>query len=271
MSRNTSRSYASDVSDFEWEFIEPFTRQKPGRGRKRTVDIRAVVNAIFYLNKTGCQWEMLPRDFPDYRHVNYYYNQWRKDGAWDAIQTTVRECARLAEGRESEPSMAIIDSQSVKTDQYGEEQDYDGHKQVKGRKRHIAVDTLGFLLFVVVTCAATRDAEGGQALCDTIQEQVPRVKKVLVDSAYRGQLLEYVARWCRFAVEVVAKSPGQKGFQVQPWRWIVERTFGWFIWYRRLSKDYERTVDSSETMVKIASIRMMLRRLEKSAFPVFYF
>ena len=167
--------------------------------------------------------------------------------------------------------MIIIDSQSVKTDHYGEEQDYDGYKQGKGRKRPSAVDTRGFRLFVVVTCAAPRDAEGGQALCDTIQEKVPRVKNVLVDSAYRGQLLEYVARWCRFVVEVVAKSPGQKGFQVQPWRWIVERTFGWFIWYRRLSKDYERTVDSSETMVKITSIRMMLRRLEKSAFPVFYF
>ena len=132
MSSNTLRKYASDVSDFEWEFIEPFTRQKPGRGRRRTVDLRAVVTAIFYLNKTGCQWEMLPHEFPDYRHVNYSYNQWRKDGTWDTIQTTVGACARIAEGRDPEPSMAIIDSQSVKTDQYGEDQDYAGHKQVKG-------------------------------------------------------------------------------------------------------------------------------------------
>jgi len=262
--------YASDLTDFEWECIEPCTRQKPGRGKKRTVAIRAVLNAIFYINKTGCQWHMLPKEFPDYRHVNYYYKKWQKDGTWDVIQETLRACARSAEGRDPEPSMVIIDSQSVKSDQYGEEHDYDGPKKVKGRKRHIAVDTLGFLVFVMVTCAATRDAEAGEELCAAIQQKRSRVKKVLVDSAYRGGLVDYVQRRCRFALEVVSKLTDQQGFVVQPWRWIVERTFGWFIWYRRLSKDYERTTESSETMVKIASIRMMLRRLEKSAFGTFY-
>ena len=270
MARYSKTSYASDVTDFEWEFIEPFTRQKPGRGKKRTVDIRAVVNAIFYINKTGCQWEMLPHDFPDYRHVNYYYTKWRKDGTWDDIMDTVRACARIAEGHDPEPSMAIIDSQSVKTDQYGEDHGFDGHKKIKGRKRHIAVDTLGFLLFVFVTCAATRDVEGGYELCHELQQKRPRIKKVLVDSAYRGEFVEHVTRYYRFTVDVVQKIAGQQGFIVQPWRWIVERTFAWCIWYRRLSKDYEKTVDSSETMLKIANIRIMLRRLEKKAFGVLY-
>jgi putative transposase len=263
------KPYASDLSDIEWQIVEPFVQQPAGKGRKRTVDIREVLDAIFYINKTGCQWHMLPHDFPDYRHVHYYYRIWRRKGIWDAILRELRRDIRIAEGRDPEPSGAILDSQSVKTDQYGEERGYDGGKRVKGRKRHIVVDTLGLLLFVLVTSASVQDRDGGVELCDDVQQQAPRVRKMWADSAYSGELVEYVQRWCRFVLEIIKKPREQRGFQVHPIRWIVERSLGWLNWYRRLSKDYEKTVESSETMIKIANVRIMLRRLVADIYPMF--
>jgi putative transposase len=263
------KPYASDLSDLEWEIVEPFVKQPPGKGKKRTVNIREVLNAIFYINKTGCQWHMLPHEFPDYRHVNYYYCLWRRKGIWDALLDALRRDIRIAEGRDPEPSGAILDSQSVETDHNGEERGFDGGKQVKGRKRHLVVDTLGLILLVLVTRASLQDRDGGVELCDEVQQKAPRIQKIWADSAYRGELVEYVAKWCRFVLEIVKKPADQRGFQVHPIRWIVERTLGWLNWYRRLSKDYEKTVASSEAMVKIASIRIMLRRLIADVYPMF--
>ncbi len=188
MSKHIPRKpYPTDISDEAWEWIAPLLAQKAGPGRKRIVDIREIVNAIFYLDKTGCQWDMLPHDFPDYRHVNYYYLEWTRSGVWDQVLDHLRELARVAAGKQPEPSAGVLDSQSVKTTGHGEERGYDSGKNVKGRKRHLIVDTLGLLLVVMVTSAAVQDRDGGVEVCEQAQHTYPRLKKIWADSAYRGE------------------------------------------------------------------------------------
>ena len=258
------KRYTTDVDDTAWMLIEPLVQQKPGQGRKRTVNIREVVNALFYLDHTGCQWEMLPKEFPDYRHVNYYHLKWTRDGTWDTILDVARQIARNIAGHADEPTAAILDSQSVKTTGFGEEQGFDGGKRIKGRKRFLIVDTLGLILSVMVMRASLSEPAGGVEILDDINQRFPTIKKVWADSAYGGELVTYVQQWCHFVLEIVRPAPDQKGFQVQPKRWIVERTFGWFNWDRRLSKDYEKTVESSEAMLKISAIRLMLKRISSA-------
>jgi putative transposase len=255
--------YDSDLKDQEWTCIAPRVAQKDGPGRKRTIDIREVVNALCYMTKTGCQWRMLPHDLPPWQHVAYYYYKWGADGTLEAINDCLRTEIRIELGRDPEPSVAIIDSQSVKTVSHGEERGYDTAKQVKGRKRHLAVDILGLLLIVMVTAASVQDSDAGQEVLIDIKAKTSRLKKVYADQGYKQWLVDWIAKWQTFVLEIVTKPPEQRGFQVHPKRWIVERGFAWFGNYRRLSKDYERIVASSEGMIRIASMHLMARKLAR--------
>ena len=263
-SKEFEKRYPTDVDDADWMLIEPIVRQKPGQGRKRTVNIREVVNAIFYLNHTGCQWEMLPKEFPDYRHVSYYYWKWIREGTWDELNDVMRSITRNIEGHDSDPSAAILDSQSTKTTIKGEEQGFDAGKRVKGRKRFLVVDTLGLLLVVMVMSAYRSESSGGSDILEGVHQKFVTIERVWADSAYGGRLVEYVNKWFRFVLEIIRPSPDQQGFEVHPKRWIVERTLSWLNWSRRLSKEYEMRTESSEAMIKIAMIRLMLKRIKSA-------
>ncbi len=249
------KRYSSDVTDSQWEVIKHLLNYK----RKRKHDIRQVANAVFYLVKTGCQWRQLPKDLPPWPIVRYYYDRWRDAGLIKRMLRRLRGLVRRQAGRRTSPRAAIIDCQSVKTTSLGGIRGFDNHKKVKGRKRHIVVDTMGLLLAVIVHAANEHESKTALKLLEKLYKRFPRLKRIFADQAYQGDLIEAVRRCFGWLLDVV-KRVG-KGFQVLPKRWVVERTFGWFEGYRRLSKDYERLVENSEAMVQLAMIRLMLNRL----------
>jgi putative transposase len=257
--------YPSDLSDREWKYLLQHLPSQSSRGRPRTHSLREICNAIFYVLRTGCPWRYLPSNFPPWQTVFYHFRRWRLKGNWYQLFTALRVAERERVGRNAEPSAAIIDSQSVKTvEESASISGFDAHKHIKGRKRHLLVDTLGLLLAVYVTPADMHDTLGAHRLLAGLAPLVPRLKKIWADGAYRGWEL---AEWCRaegnWDLEVLERTPGVRGFSVQPRRWVVERSFGWLSRNRRLRNDYERKVQTSETLIQLALIRLFVTRLGK--------
>jgi putative transposase len=275
---SSRKVYPSDLTDEQWAIVEPMippAKQHPRGGRPREVDMREVLNTIFYLNRSGCQWDMLPHDLLPKSTVYDYFAQWRDDGTWAKMVKALRERTRREAGCEPSPSAACIDSQSVKTTEIGgPERGYDGGKKINGRKRHLLVDTLGVLIAVLITSAGLDDGVAAPLLLGLVTPQdFPRLATIFADQKYHNHALdawmdEHRTNW---RIEVKVRPAGTKGFTPLEKRWVIERTNAWHGRYRRNSKDYERSTESSTAMIQISNIHLMLNRLSPCGRPAFHY
>jgi transposase len=264
---DAARCYPSTVTDEVWAVLEPLLPvHDPHRGgRPRLYDNRLIIDTIFYVLRSGCQWRMVPHDLAPWSAAYRWYRQWTADDTWDAVHDRLREQVRISAGRDPNPSAAVLDAQSIKSSEGGEQRGFDAGKKTTGRKRHLVVDTLGLLLVVMVTAASVQDRAGGRALLERLAARFPTVALIWADGGYANTvdagLLTWARQQLRLVVAIVKRSDKVKGFQVLARRWVVERTFGWLVRNRRLARDYERLTTTSEAMVKIAMIRLMAIRL----------
>jgi putative transposase len=256
-----AKRYASDLTDAEFALVEPRLPPPCRLGRRRKTDLRAVLDAIFYLLRTGCQWRLLPKCFPPRSTVFGYFRRWWQDGTLLGLYYALLVPARQAAGREPQPTAGIVDSQSVKTSESGGPRGYDAGKKINGRKRHVLVDTLGLLLRGIVHAANRQDRDGLAPLLTRIRRRFPFLGLLFADGGYRGEVAAAAARQERLALAIVKRSDAALGFVVLPRRWVVERSFAWFGRNRRLAKDVESLIASSTAMLYLAATRLLTRRL----------
>jgi transposase len=266
------RRYPSDLSDREWALIEPLlppARSGGPKGGRPPAPRRDVVDAICYLVRTGCSWRQLPGDFPPWRTVYGYFAAWKADGTLARLHDSLRDQIRAVEQRAAEPTAGIVDAQVVRgADTVGaENRGYDAAKKTNGRKRHVVVDTLGLLLVVIVTAASTQDRDGGRLVVERVLGAHPGLRLVWADAGYAGRLVAWARNTAGLIIDIVRRRDGQRGFEVLPRRWVVERTFAWIMKCRRLSADYERTTLHAEAMVQWAMVGLMARRLARRRDP----
>jgi len=254
--------YDSSLTDAQWAFLQPMLSQ-PSRSGRPPTDRRRIINAILYVAKGGIPWRLLPLDFPSWKTVYHVFRKWEVEGRWEALNARLRALVRKQEGKRCRPTAAILDCQSVKSDGHGGEVGYDAGKKIKGRKRHLLVDTLGLLLGVAVTPASATDREGGKALLVRALTWFTWLRLLWADGGYSGKAFAESVQELRpkLKVAIVKRTDDAAGFKVLPRRWVVERTFGWLMRHRRLARDYETTASSAEAWIYIAMIRIQIRRL----------
>ncbi len=259
--------YPSSLTDAMWKVIKPLLPVRDLRkgGSPRKYGDRLVLDSIFYVLRSGCQWRMLPRDLMPFDAAHRWFMAWRRDGTWDRVHDRLRALVRIAAGRDPQPSAAVLDAQSIKSSEGGPDRGFDAGKRTTGRKRHLIVDTLGLLLVVMVTAASVQDRPGGRGILHRLAARFPSIALVWADGGYANSVDNTLLTWAKdklgLLLQIVKRSDDVKGFQVLPRRWVVERTFGWLVRNRRLARDYERLPANSEAMIKVAMIRLMTARL----------